>query len=181
MDPVRFGRVLGAGARVAAKTVIQAADAAAAPNPSNTNSGARTGSTGAAAIGGQGSPVAGERASSGVAEVLPGASASRRSAPAQGTPAPGGIREGMRRFRREVWKPTARLSGVLGLEFAGVFFAVFAVFALVAALRLRTAWRATASNGPEHHQLLVSLGMAAVFGYFCITSFLRARRRARRR
>ena len=34
MDSVRFGRALGIGARLAAKTVASAVDAATAPNPS---------------------------------------------------------------------------------------------------------------------------------------------------
>src|ERR1700709_1696071 len=34
MDSVRFGRVLGIGARLAAKTMVSAVDAATAPNPS---------------------------------------------------------------------------------------------------------------------------------------------------
>src|SRR5882757_8682233 len=34
MDSVRFGRVLGIGARLAAKTMVSAVDAATSPNPS---------------------------------------------------------------------------------------------------------------------------------------------------
>ena len=34
MDSVRFGRVLGIGTRLAAKTLVEAVDAAMAPNPS---------------------------------------------------------------------------------------------------------------------------------------------------
>src|SRR5258708_4012844 len=49
MDSVRFGRVLGIGARLAAKTMVSAVDAATAPNPSAAK--AKQGKEGGAAAG----------------------------------------------------------------------------------------------------------------------------------
>ncbi len=91
------------------------------------------------------------------------------------------MKEGARRFGREVWKPMAHLSGVLWLEFTGVFFGLFALFAAGAVWRMHGAWRATAANAAEHQRLLGAIAMLAVFGYFCVSSFLRAGRRAGRR
>jgi hypothetical protein len=44
MDSVRFGRALGIGARLAAKTMVSAVDAATAPNPSAAKAKQGTGS-----------------------------------------------------------------------------------------------------------------------------------------
>jgi hypothetical protein len=99
----------------------------------------------------------------------------------QATQVSKGIREGTKRFGREVWNPFVRLSGVLWLEFVGVFFGIFALFALIAGWRLRGAWHHTATNGGDRQRLIGAFAMFAVFGYFCISSFVRANRRARRR
>ena len=71
-----------------------------------------------------------------------------------------------------------RLSGVLGLEVSGVFFGIFALFALAAVVRWRAAWR---PHSAGNSQLLVAVGMLVVFGYFCVSNFVRARRRERGR
>lgn len=84
-----------------------------------------------------------------------------------------------------------RLSAVLWLEVTGVFFGIFALFALGSVWRLRAQWHliaahasgvnlmATRSEGEK--QLLGALVMLAIFGYFCVSSFVRARRRERQR
>ena len=74
-----------------------------------------------------------------------------------------------------------RLSGVVGLEVVGVLFGVFALFAMGAAWRLRGEWHWRAQNPGGHGELVGALAMLAVFGYFCVSSFVRARRRERRR
>jgi hypothetical protein len=71
-----------------------------------------------------------------------------------------------------------RLWGVLWLEVVGVVFGLFVVFAAVGAWNLRGEWH---QNAVGHRQLLGALAMLAVFGYFCASSFVRARRRERRR
>jgi hypothetical protein len=97
----------------------------------------------------------------------------------------------MRRFVEATWRPVVRLSAVLWLEVTGVFFGIFALFALGSVWRLWGQWRliaahasgvslmATRSEGEK--QLLGALAMLAIFGYFCVSSFVRARRRERQR
>ena len=75
--------------------------------------------------------------------------------------------------------PVRRLSGVLWLEFTGVFFGLFAAAAALGAWRLRFAWRPTPANATDHIHLLLTLAVALLFGYFCTTSFVRAHRRSR--
>lgn len=85
--------------------------------------------------------------------------------------------EGSRRFGRAVWEPTARLSGVLWLEVTGLFFGIFVLVAVAAAWRLRGGLHA----GAQHTQFLLAAGMAILFGYFTLSSFVSASRRGRRR
>jgi hypothetical protein len=85
----------------------------------------------------------------------------------------GSVREGSRRFGRSVWKPFAHASSVLWLEVTGLFFALFTLFFLTNAFRLRAAWR----TGPEHQRFLLYSLCAAVFVYFTVSSFYRAARR----
>jgi hypothetical protein len=92
-----------------------------------------------------------------------------------------GLQRGSKRFGEAVWGPFVRLSGVLWLEVSGVFFGIFALFAALAVWRLREAWRLTATNASTHRSFEGAVVMLAVFGYFCISSFMRARRRERRR
>jgi hypothetical protein len=78
-----------------------------------------------------------------------------------------------------MWKPFVKLSGVLWLEVSGVFFGLFAVAALAYVWKLRGAWRAGAANAEAHRSLVGAAIMAAVFGYFCVSNFVRARQRER--
>ena len=180
MDRVRFGRALGWGARQAVKTLVTAVDAATAESPSRKSAGANATQR----------PAASPRASASPGASNPGASANRgvSAAPkvvqaAKQTSAKAGeVRQGLgrgtRRFGAAVWNPFVRLSGVLWLEVTGVFFGIFARFALGAVWRLRGAWHASAE---DHRGLVGAVAMLAVFGYFCVSSFVRARRRERRR
>jgi hypothetical protein len=92
-----------------------------------------------------------------------------------------GVAQGSKRFGEAVWRPFVRLSGVLWLEFTGVFFGIFALYAAGGAWKLRNDLRETAANHDAHLHLLMAMGMALLFGYFCVTSFLRAARKGRRR
>ncbi|HKO19723.1 MAG TPA: hypothetical protein VJU82_12640 [Acidobacteriaceae bacterium] len=167
MDRVRFGRVLGSGARAAAKTVVQAIDAAKADNPVRT-------------------PVASvERRQPERDTVQSPSRPTPSTAPSSGVQSPmritrqgSGVRQGAGRFRDLALKPFVRLSGVLMLEVAGVFFGIFALYGF------NTMWRAHGSwhtGSPNHRQFVGGALMLALFGYFCITSFVRARRRERGR
>ena len=92
-----------------------------------------------------------------------------------------GLAEGGKRFGEAAWRPFVRLSGVLWLEFTGVFFGIFAVFAASGAWKVRGDLRETATNHDAHMHFLLAAGMALLFGYFCVSSFVRAGRRGRKR
>lgn len=156
MDSVRFGRALGVGARAAAKTLVSAVDAAATPNPS------------AAAKAPSKASAAGERVGQRTARVASQAAVSGA-----------GLKEGGRRFGKAVWRPFVKLSGVLWLELTGVFFGIFALSAASRAWMWRAAMHETAGNHLGHERFEWAMVMAVVFAYFCVTSFLKARRRGR--
>jgi hypothetical protein len=175
MDSVRFGRVLGIGTRLAAKTVAAAVDAATSPNPSagakaKQSSGAAPTQTVASA----------STSSAGKAEaprVRLGQQAARKAAQVRQTGQ--GLKEGSKRFGEAVWGPLVKVSGALWLELTGVFFGLFAVFAAVGAWKMRAALHETAGNHDVHVRFLAAVLMAAVFGYFCVSSFVKANRRSR--
>ena len=74
-----------------------------------------------------------------------------------------------------------KLSGVLWLEITGAFFGFFALFAGQAAWAHRADLAGPAAvNRDARFHAAIFLGMALVFGYFCVSSFVRARRRQRR-
>jgi hypothetical protein len=181
MDSVRFGRALGVGARAAAKTLVTAVDAATSPNPSAAVKGKE--SAGVGASGGSAASSAGSSAgASGRAEasgVRLGQQAARTTAQVRQTRR--GLKEGSKRFGEAAWGPMVKLSGVLWLELTGVFFGIFALFAGGAVWKGRAALEETAGNHDAHVHLLLSAAMALVFGYFCVSSFVKASRRGKRR
>jgi hypothetical protein len=153
MDSGRLGRVLGIGTRLAAKTLVQAVDAATAPNPSAPQKPSTAANAGrAAAVTGTAGRVRVTRQ---------------------------GLKEGGKRFGEAAWGPVAKASGALWLELTGVFFGIFAVSAALNAWRMRWALHETATNHDSHSRLLISVGMMVVFGYFCASSFVKANRRIR--
>ncbi|WP_158790277.1 hypothetical protein [Granulicella sp. L60] len=170
MDSVRFGRALGIGARAAAKTLVTAVDAATSPNPSAVGaakgaSGSSSGSRSSASK----AQASGERVAQQVARKATQVQQTRK-----------GLKEGGKRFGEAAWGPVAKLSGVLWLEVTGVFFGVFALFAGGGVWKLRGSLHDIGSNHKDHVHLLLSSLMAAVFGYFCVSSFVKANRRGKR-
>ncbi len=159
MDSVRFGRALGVGARAAAKTLVSAVDAATAPNPSAAAKPKPTAASGRA----------------------PAAEAVRTGQQAARSLTGAGLKQGGRQFGKAVWRPVVKLSGVLWLELTGVFFGIFALSAAGGAWKWRLAMHQTSANHLAHERFEWAVIMAAVFAYFCVTSFLKARRRARGR
>jgi hypothetical protein len=177
MDSVRFGRALGIGARAAAKTLVTAVDAATSPNPSakaKQSSGAASAQTVASAPTSASGP--GKAEASG---VRLGQQAARTTAQVRQTGQ--GLKQGSKRFGEAVWGPFVKLSGALWLELTGVFFGIFALFAAGSAWKLMATLRKTAANHDAHVRLLISVAMASVFGYFCVSSFVKANRRSRGR
>jgi hypothetical protein len=145
------------GARQAARTLMDVADAAAASDPSPRPS-APTAPTAPSRPAAKSQPAR---------SALPSVPTARR-----------GIAEGGKRFGEAVWGPFVHLGGVLWLEFTGVFFGIFALVALQGFWSLRSALHAGAS-AHNRHRLMIDIGVGLLFSYFCISSFLRARRRGR--
>jgi hypothetical protein len=87
------------------------------------------------------------------------------------------VGEGTRRFGQAFWEPLKHVSATLWLEITGLFFALFAVFFG------QNAWntRASALHGSQHNLFLLYAIVTLVFLYFCISSFVKAMRRGRRR
>ena len=171
MDSVRFGRALGFGARAAAKTLVMAVDAATAPNPS---AGAKTEQGADAGPSVNSSAETGKAEDSGVRmpqQVARTASQVRQTGQA--------LKQGGKQFKKAAGGRLVRLSGALWLELTGVFFGIFAASAVAGSWRMRAALRETAENHDAHVRLLISLTMAVVFGYFCVSSFVKANRRTR--
>jgi hypothetical protein len=171
MDSVRFGRVLGIGTRLAAKTVVAAVDAATAPNPSVK----ATLSEATSKQGGNSTSAESKIESTG-ARLGQKAAQTTNQVVQTGQ----GLKRGSRRFGEAVWGPFVKLSGQLWLELTGVFFGIFAVFAASTAWKMRGDMHETATNHDPHVHLLLTAGMAVVFGYFCVSSFVKANRRGKR-
>jgi hypothetical protein len=170
MDSVRFGRALGVGARAAAKTLATAVDAATAPNPS---AGRPQPARNAAPPQARAERVVPQP----VAQVAQQAARTANQARQTGQ----GLVRGSKRFGEAVWSPFVKLSGVLWLELTGVFFGIFALFGAGWAWKLRGDLHETAANHDAHLRFLICATMAVVFGYFLVSSFVKASRRGRGR
>jgi hypothetical protein len=70
-------------------------------------------------------------------------------------------------------RPFSRVGGILWLEVTGFFFGLFALFFATAAWKTRAGY----AQGPDHQRFLIAAIATVVFGYLCVTSFLRARRK----
>jgi hypothetical protein len=179
MDSVRFGRALGFGARAAAKTLVKAVDAATSPNPS-AGVGAKQGAASSQAVASR--PASTSTSATGKAEASRarlGEQAARTTAQVRLTGR--GLKQGSKRFGEAVGGRLVTLSGVLWLELTGVFFGIFALFAAGGAWKIRAALYETANNHDAHVRFLITATMALIFGYFCVSSFVKANRRSRRR
>ncbi len=153
MDRVKFGRALGYGARHAAKTLMQAADAAAAPNPRAT-------------------AVSAQRQ-----EPRAAAAASRPDTPrATRLPDAQTVRAAGRQAKSSLVAPVVRFSSVIWLQVTGVFFALIAFTMGAAAWRGRAGLHA-ATGAPAHIKFLAYVAVCALFTYFTLSSFVRAARK----
>lgn len=100
---------------------------------------------------------------------------------AQVKQASSGVKRGGKRFGEAMWGPFVKLSGVLWLEFTGVFFGLFAMTAGLAAWKQRADVHVTATNSDAHLRFLLVSGVALMFGYFFVSSFVKAHRRGKRK
>jgi hypothetical protein len=88
----------------------------------------------------------------------------------------GSVKRGAKAFVQALWTPFGHAGGILWLEITGLFFALFTLFFVQSAYRVRGAWRA----GPEHAHLLLYVVLGFGFAWFSGSSFLRAYRKSQR-
>lgn len=170
MDKVRLGRALGYGARHAAKSLLAAADAAAAPEPPTVQKARRDQRT------------------------QPGIRDSGRAAPpevrkAVQSAAQGAVQSAARvrttgskvarHAGRSFFSPLARFSSVVSLQVTGTF------FALLALIMGQAMWRARGAvylgvGSAQARRFYVLSAVCLLFSYFAASNFVRAHRRERR-
>lgn len=167
VQPIKFGRALGIGVRLAsnllrerAGQVMQGNDrnqtAPHAPAPNSTSAEMNSPESPSAVYGN----IKNIRVK---ARDAARASANRTR----------GVGYGAKRFGQAVWGPLTHASSVLWLEITGLFFALFAVFFVQNLYRVHTAWR----QGAEHTHFLLYCALTLIFVWFSSSSFLRARRK----
>ncbi|MEK6397904.1 MAG: hypothetical protein V4734_07445 [Terriglobus sp.] len=159
MDRERLGRVLGRGARMAAKTAFEAVDAATSPSPNPPAAAAprqpevippRPVSQTAAR------PVA-QPVSRPVASVSPNLSRAVSSATA-------GVAAPLKQASKALWH-----------ELTGSFFALFALS--FAAATWKTRANAVSAVPDARYRFYAFCVLTLLFAYFSVSSFLRARKR----
>jgi len=160
MDKVRFGRALGYGARHAAKSLMQAVDAASAPDPAAVSAPDPAPPNPARPNAAQGGRSRFEQTRQTVAGA---ARQARRAAPV---------------LRRSVGAPVARFSSVLWLEVTGSFFAVIAAFLAQGVWKQRAGRRAWGSHDATKFYVVTSV--CILFLYLAVSSFVRAWQRGRK-
>jgi hypothetical protein len=151
MDRVRFGRALGYGARHAAKTLLQAADAATTSAPAR-----------AAAAREPAAPV--DRMAEKVVQTQRTVAATKQHAGKLG---------------RSVWTPVARFSSVVWLQVTGLFFALIAMFLAQGAWKERAAVHLPLGSHGATKFYVLAVAFAA-FAYFSVSNFVRAWLRERK-
>jgi hypothetical protein len=159
MDRVRFGRALGYGARHAAKTLLQAADAASTPAAKRTAA-----SAAAAPIRPAVAQPQAARAAERVVQTQRTVAATKKHAGKLG---------------RSVWTPLARFSSVVWLQVTGLFFALIAMFLAQGAWKERAAMHLPLSSHAAAKFYVLAVAFAA-FAYFSVSNFVRAYLRERR-
>lgn len=155
----RVGRVLGVGARVAAKTIREKTAQVGQAG------GARSGE----ATAGTAARVAGTAAGAATIAAGAAATAARRAAGDSGRR----MARGAGRFTGAMLQPVAKASGVLALEIFGVFFALFAIFFL------GHAWMTMRGAGWRDRHAAVYAGLGLVFAWFAASSFWKAKKKMR--
>lgn len=153
MDRVRFGRALGYGARHAAKTLLQAADAATTPGPTRES---------AAQVRQPAAPI--DRVAAKVAQTQRTVATTKQHAGKLG---------------RSVWTPVARFSSVVWLQVTGLFFGLIAMFLAQGAWKERAAVHLPLGSHAAEKFYVLAVAFAA-FSYFAVSNFVRAWLRERK-
>ena len=157
MDRERLGRVLGRGARMAARTAFEAVDAATSTAPVQASRRSATVAPAASARPGP-QPAKASRSTAPSVTILEAAPLIR-AAKAAGK----GFASPLRRASRALW-----------LELTGCFFALFAFSFGLGVWHTRL--EAFSSLPVERHRFAAFCLLTFLFAYFSVSSFMRARR-----
>lgn len=177
MDKVRLGRALGYGTRHLAKTLAAVAEAAAAPpsgNPQGPESPDEFSRSHRHPRAAPPEPVferPAPNANSNARSARPPAGSPSPSDPPRSTTARANSRT--QHLRRSFLKPLAVYSTALWLRVTGSFFALLAFTMGGGAWRLRAAFHAHANTEAATHFWIFCL-FTCLFGYFAVSSFVRA-------
>jgi len=149
MDKVRLGRILGAGARHAARTAVQAMDAATAPDP---NPPAKRPEV----ISPQQTRRSPEATLNSVVQTVRAVDQAKRSA------------------KQAALAPLKKASKALWLEVTGSFFLLFALAFAFNATKVRDGIHIASAS---HNRFLLYCALSLLFGYFSVSSFMNANKR----
>lgn len=186
MEPIRIGRVLGIGARVAGAKLREGAERlgstppAAAADAGPGNSAQQPGRPAGAAA----AQEMGARVGAGVRQAAANFRAAQANAvraqaagPGSGTAAESGTRRlarGATQFGGALVRPFAHATSLLWAQITGIFFALFAVFFV------EHAWMVyRAAHGRDRLVFLYG-ALALLFTWFAVSTFWRVRRKQRR-
>jgi hypothetical protein len=147
MEPKKVGRTLGIGVRVASNMLRERVEKASAAHSAPVEAG-------------NGRPAAPPQA-------RPSIKLDSKVA---------GAKRGAKAFGQAFLGPFTHAGSVLWLEITGLFFALFALFFVQSAYRVR----ASLWHGPEQAHLLLYAALAIGFAWFSVSSFLRAYRKSKR-
>jgi len=175
MDRVRFGRALGYGARHAAKTMLQAVDAATTPDPAPKAPRPSVPPAPTSAP-----PVESQRAGAQVAGAVNEVAEAYRKVHAAQTHVKREATKHAWSLRKSVLTPLKDFSSVVWLQVTGLFFGLFAMVLGGAVWRNREAFRLPVSDPGAQHAYFYLL-VFVVFAYFTVSNFVRASRREKRR
>ena len=92
---------------------------------------------------------------------------------------PQNLGQGVGHFKRSFWAPLATFSGALWLRVTGLFFFLIAFAMAGGAWRLRGSVRLGTMTA-EAPRFCLFFGFMVLFGYFAVSSFVRAALRERR-
>ncbi len=85
-------------------------------------------------------------------------------------------KKGAKAFGQALLGPFTHAGSILWLEITGLFFALFALFFVQSAYRVRASWM----QGPEHQHFLLYAALGIGFAWFSLSSFLRAYKKSKR-
>jgi hypothetical protein len=164
MDSVRIGKALGIGTRVISKAVFKSLEQTANQKVEQIKT------------------VSGHVERIHAAVTAAPAAAATTQIPRQAAPTRQATTRSEKklRFGEAIWGPIAHTGGVVWLEVMGLLFGLPALF-FTQGLWVHRAAFALSYKDPLFQKELLNLGGTVLFLYFCVSSFVRAERKSRRK